>query len=639
MANQLTSLTKFTENLFRYAYMLFPWFAMNFTERKYKVSQYDKVIEILEVLKKDRHLFFGDNGEFEEANAELSLFYDTLEPGGKGQANADAMDHYRQAWKLAYSKRAVLQLRGHESKMMTYFHEVLSGGEHIHLAELQSMARVVGKDVIRIARLVTLPGGWTPKEALTESAANLEKLKTKVFGDGDGTPENIIDARKKDIEEYQRYQQALRDYKHIASLRIIEIFDAKDWDTVIDSATLHKTLVKEGLGEFLPATFRGRVGVQPSGYPLTFYTYSGLELEAPPLNEVVMNPNYGLAEKDKDYKTHPVSDGAYYCEMKAVAGETWTKLYTLEYKRRARKQKYESVAKLGKQIEGVRTRMLKHLKSSDRGTWVRALMCLFIDHTCARIGNTASTKNAKKTYGVTTLLTKKHAKVHDDRVVISYRGKHDQPQKHTLLRYRTRDTVKKKPVEYAIAEKLAILIEEKNEHIFTHENGKPFTPQSVNEYFRATKADPENGLPEGGAGSSCTVHTLRNYHATEMFRKFADYYAAKQKRAPAYPDVVAAYQGRSKTKTRSGIKGIIEKIAKMLGNTPAICRKSYIEPRDQLLFFKRWDYRPPDGLIHDLFVDEAFDTYGLDGKPTSRKRFKFDDDRGQISQMRQKVTK
>jgi DNA topoisomerase IB len=293
---------------------------------------------------------------------------------------------------------------------------------------------------------------------------------------------------------------------------------------------------------------------------------------------------------------------------------------------------------LGQQIKDIRKRMLKHLDASDRDTWVRALMCLFIDHTCARIGNIASTKNAKKTYGVTTLLTKKHAKVYDDRVVISYRGKHDQPQKHTLLRYRTKDTVEENPVEYAIAEKLAVLIEEKNEQIFTHENGKPFTPQSVNEYFRATKADPENGLPEGGAGSPCTVHTLRNYHATEMFRQFAEYYAVKQKKTPAYPDVVAAYQGRSKTKTRSSIKGIIEKIAKMLGNTPAICRKSYIEPRDQLLFFKRWDYRPPDGLIHDLFVDEAFDTYGLEGKPTSRKRYKFDDDRGKISQARQKVT-
>ncbi|KKL27797.1 hypothetical protein LCGC14_2381560, partial [marine sediment metagenome] len=478
-----------------------------------------------------------------------------------------------------------------------------------------------------------------PKKALAKSAANLEKLKTKVFGGKTGTPQDVIDVRKKDIEQYQRYQQALRDYKHIASLRIIEIFDAKDWDTVIDSATLHNTLVKEGLGEFLPETFRGRVGVQPSGYPLTFYTYSGLELEAPPLNEVAMNPNYGLEEKDKDYRTHPVSDGAYYCEMKAVAGQTKTKLYTLEYKRRARNQKYDSVAKLGQQIDGIRQRMLKHLDSSDRDTWARALMCLFIDHTCARIGNTASTKNAKKTYGVTTLLTKKHAKVHDDRVVISYRGKHDQPQKHTLLRYRTKDTVKENPVEYAIAAKLAILIEENNEQIFTHENGKPFTPQSVNEYFRATKADPENGLPEGGAGSSCTVHTLRNYHATEMFCQFAEYYAEKQKKTPAYPDVVAAYQGCSKTKTRSGIKGIIEQIAKMLGNTPAICRKSYIEPREQLLFFKRWDYRPPDGLIHDLFVDEAFDTYGLEGKPTSRKRFKFDDDRGQISKARQKVTR
>jgi len=68
---------------------------------------------------------------------------------------------------------------------MTYFHEVISGSDHIHLAELQSMARIVGKDVIAITRLVTLPGSWTPKKALAKSAANLEKLKTKVFGGKD----------------------------------------------------------------------------------------------------------------------------------------------------------------------------------------------------------------------------------------------------------------------------------------------------------------------------------------------------------------------------------------------------------------------------------------------------------------------
>jgi DNA topoisomerase IB len=615
--------------------MFLPWFARNFTGARYEVGQYEKVVEVIEVLREDRCPFFGEEKDMAEANKELDLFYDALKPTGTIKANQTAVEHYCQAWKLAFKKRSCLQLRGYEVKMIKYFNEIIGGADHVHLPELQSMARVVSGDVINIARLVKTPGQWSPKKALAQNSAKLNRLKGQVFGDKEPTPDVVAAARKKTPEKYGQYQQALKDYKHVATLRMIEMFDVNGWHTVIDSATLHETLKNEGIEEFLPETFRGRVGVQQSGYPLTFYTYSGLELESPPMNEVVMNLDYGQEEAGKNYKTHPITDGTYYCEMKAVAGETKTKIYTLEYKRRARRQKYAGIAKFGQVIDDVRVKMIEHLESEDRDTWVLATMCLFMDNTCARIGNVTSTKGKKKTYGVTTLLTKKHAKVYDDRVVISYRGKHDQPQKHTLALYRTKNGRPENSIEYAIAQKLVLLINEGNEQIFTHEDGKAFKPQSVNEYFRAT--EPTEGLPEGGAGSPCTVHNLRNYHATRMFKEFSRVFAAKRRKVE-YTDLLASYQGRAKTKTRSGTTGIIEKIAKKLGNTPAICRKAYIDPREQLLYFDNFGYRPSDGLIRDLFVDETVDTYGLSGRPTSRKRFIFDDNRGKISDLRRKRT-
>jgi DNA topoisomerase-1 len=298
-----------------------------------------------------------------------------------------------------------------------------------------------------------------------------------------------------------------------------------------------------------------------------------------------------------------VEDGTFYCETTATVGETKTKYYTLEYKRRGRKLKYDMVQDLADTIHRARRRLTKHIHSTHRDTWVRALICLFIDATCARVGNPESAKGKKKTYGVTTLLTGKHVCIKDDKIIIRYRGKHDQPQRHTFTLGNPNGGNGRYPYDALISEKLMVLINEGREHLFTREDGKPFTPQQVNEYFKATKAKKSNGLPEGGAGAPCTVHNLRNYHATRMFVRFAEKFAENRKHV-MYEDVLAAYQGRAKTKKKRGKTGILEKIAKKLGNTVPICRKSYIDPKEQVLFFKRWGYRPPECLIRDAFLDE-----------------------------------
>jgi len=342
--------------------------------------------------------------------------------------------------------------------------------------------------------------------------------------------------------------------------------------------------------------------------PLVFYTVAGLELEKPPLNDVKMNENYGKKEPGKEYKMHPVKDGTFYCETSAVVGDSRLKYYTMEYKRRARQIKYDQVSQLADIIKDVRAKMLKDINSKDRDTWVRAAMCLFIDARYARIGN-ADSARANNTFGLTTLQTKKHVKIKDNKIIVRYYGKHGQLQKHIFRLYKTASGKKKHPVSAAVARKLLILIKEGNEYLFTRSDGKPFSPQQVNEYFRANKKpDPDRSLPQGGAGASCTVHCLRNLHATRLFREFVCDFARTKE--PTYQEVLTAYQGCAETKTKSRQKGILDKIAKKLGNTPAICRKSYIDPAEQLLFFKQLGFRPPNALVQDVFENEEEDTYG-----------------------------
>lgn len=611
MANELAALTEFTGNLFRHAYFCLPWFCKNSKGYRYQVNDYDVVVRALQCLKKNKPRFFGPGKKLAKANDMLMECFEHLDPDGNAESNEVALEHYAQAWHWAWKNRVDLQLRGHESRLMKFFHEITEKADPKHFLELQAMARVVDFQIVPLIRSIIPPDGCSPVNELEKTRSQLDSWKVRLFAGCEINPQSCQKAKKENADIFKEYQHTLRDHKRAVLLRISEIFDERNWHPTIDSATLHIVLNNEGLEEYLPYTYRGRVGVQPTGYPLTFYTYNELELDKPPLNEVKMNMNYGVEEKDKDYGIHPVDDGTFYCQTKAVVGDSYVKYYTLQYKRRARRMKYDKVDKLAQSINKIRRRLLKHVQSPDRDTWVRALMCMIIDSKCARIGNVESTKGEKKTYGITTLLTAKHVQIKDGFITIKYKGKHAQPQRH---KFKINETNQRKKI---IAQRLMELISEENEFLFTRANGKPFTPQSVNDYFTADKPNSDKGLSEGGAAAPCTVHNLRNYHATRIFREFAQKFTKEHKTA-TYQQVLEAYQGRNKTAKKRGKKGVLDKIAEKLGNTPAICRKAYIDPRQQLLFFKQWDFRPPDCLIRDVFVHEPTDTYKTETEPAQK---------------------
>jgi hypothetical protein len=639
MSNLTSGLPDYTCQIFSHAFMYLPWFCSNFEPEQYKVDQYGKVIPVLNSLTKKKSRVFGIWPDLKEANDKLEEFYATIKIAGSVEQNAEAVDHYRNAWELAWKNRKALELRGHEIKLMKYFYEIFSGDQHVHLPELLSMARVVDEDVVSIARLVGNAGSWTPKKGVKQRSEALKAISKKLFGRKKITPDLSNKVQENEPEGFKKYQQLVKDRKHCAQLRIIEIFDIEGWSTTIDSDTLRKRLKVEKLDDFLPEGFHGRVGVQPGGYPLTFHTSAGLELDKPPLNDVVINENYGKTEAGKEYKIHPVEDGTFYCETSAVVGDSKVKYYTKEYKRRARQLKYDKVATLSESIDSVRNKMLEDLWSDHRETWVRALIGLFIDSTCARIGNTVSTKGDKKTYGVTTLETKKHVTVKNGVITIRYKGKHGQDQEHTFKIYSKKKDIENHPVGAAIADRLMELINEKRQHLFTRSDGNPVAASAVNEYFTRGHCILSDDLPEGGAGAPCTVHNLRNYHATRIFKELGEKFTEKHKEA-AYDEVLHYYQGCSETNNREKQIGMLKIICDQLGNTEGICRRAYIDPKEQLMFFRQWGYRPPEGLLKDVYVDEKAGTYGLDYSPiVNNSRYKFAAKRAKVARKRTRVKK
>ncbi len=608
MSNELTALPELPRTLFKHGFILLPWFCRIHPRLRLRVIRRTSITDYVEAIRNDAVRFFGPHDDLASANDSLAEFYHTVRPAGGARPNRIALGYLEAAWIQAWQSRKSLQLRGVEIRLMKFFHEIFCLCDLDHLAELVSMARLMDRWIVRLARSIVFPGGRSLKKNFSTLNRQLVQLRQRLFASTSVSPELQRQMAKRKPRQYKEYQKLVRDRREAARLRIIEIFDEEDWFPIVDSAVVLERLTAEGMEDLLPRTFHGRVSVQPTGYPLTFYTYAGLELEKPPLYGVEMNSEYGRREPEKKYRIHPVNDGTYYCTTRAVIGDSLTKHYTLEYKRRARKLKYESVRSLGSVINDVRRRMMDHVHCDHRSTWVRALMCIFMDETCARIGNSQSAQGEHRAFGVTTFRTREHVKIQPDRILITYPGKHQQIQEHVIRK--SSSTCCGDAVGEILYDKLMKLIQEKREYIFTQENGKPYGPEQVNEYFTSHSPSIEMDLPFGGAGSPCTVHHFRNYHATEMFREFVRSYNHRCR--PTYDDLLLAYQGRKSSKTKHKIEGILDRIAKKLGNTPAICRRAYIDPLEQLLFFRRWGYRPPESIIRDLFVQEEMDSYGLE---------------------------
>ena len=170
---------------------------------------------------------------------------------------------------------------------------------------------------------------------------------------------------------------------------------------------------------------------------------------------------------------------------------------------------------------------------------VLASIVRLLEMTLARVGNEEYAK-ANRSFGLTTLRNQ-HVRVDGNRLAFDFRGKHGLKH-HIDLRDRRLARIVKRCRD----------IPGQDLFQYLDEDGEPHSVDSedVNEYLRAI------------SGEEITAKDFRTWAATNLAALALTELEAFDTQAKAKKNVVHA----------------VEAVAKMLGNTPAICRKCYIHP-------------------------------------------------------------
>jgi DNA topoisomerase-1 len=170
---------------------------------------------------------------------------------------------------------------------------------------------------------------------------------------------------------------------------------------------------------------------------------------------------------------------------------------------------------------------------------ILAALVRLLERTLARVGNEEYAQQ-NKSFGLTTLRNR-HVKVNGTRVVFDFRAKHG-IQRHIELQDRRLASIIKRCRDIPGQELFQ----------YVDEDGAPHSvgSEDVNEYLREI------------SGEEITAKDFRTWAATNL--------AALALRELEQFDTA--------TKAKKNVVQAVEAVSKMLGNTPAICRKCYIHP-------------------------------------------------------------
>ncbi|WP_225828706.1 DNA topoisomerase IB [Streptomyces naphthomycinicus] len=160
-----------------------------------------------------------------------------------------------------------------------------------------------------------------------------------------------------------------------------------------------------------------------------------------------------------------------------------------------------------------------------------------------RVGNDAYSKD-NDTYGLTTLL-REHVSCHRDQVCFSYSGKNSKEVSRTLV---------DEPVSRAT--RALLRRSDGRPRLFAYRQGRVWHDvhaADLNDYLR------------DGAGVDLTAKDFRTWHATVL--------------AAVALAVSAPVAEESDTARKRAVRRAVREVSAYLGNTPAVCRASYINPR------------------------------------------------------------
>jgi DNA topoisomerase I len=214
--------------------------------------------------------------------------------------------------------------------------------------------------------------------------------------------------------------------------------------------------------------------------------------------------------------------------------------YHADYREAREQSKYEHLVEFAEALPGLRTRVAEHM--SLRGLpreKVLATVVHLLETTLIRVGNDEYAK-ANESYGLTTLKSK-HVAVEGSEVRFRFIGKSG---KQWSLAMRDR--------------RVARIIRACQE----------LPGQDLLQYFdddkelRAVSSGDVNAYLREITGRDITAKDFRTWAGTVLMARF----------------LKVSGQFESETKAKRAISAAVKQVAAALGNTPSVCRKSYIHP-------------------------------------------------------------
>jgi DNA topoisomerase-1 len=236
-------------------------------------------------------------------------------------------------------------------------------------------------------------------------------------------------------------------------------------------------------------------------------------------------------------------------------------LYHADFRAAQEQAKYDKLISFAEKLPELRTTMAAHLDNDglDRER-VSAVALRLINAGWFRVGSERYARESR-TYGITTL-TKRHVAVRGSRVTLSFRGKHAIQVKTTI-------------VDEELAEALRELLRvPKGSRVFRYEwesDLYSLTSQRLNDYVKLY------------LGPDFSAKDFRTWGGTLLAAVALAEHAEKH----GFPE--------TKTEEKRSITAVMRRVARELGNTPAVCRASYVSPAviDQYLEGRTIeDFRP-----------------------------------------------
>ena len=242
-----------------------------------------------------------------------------------------------------------------------------------------------------------------------------------------------------------------------------------------------------------------------------------------------------------DVAINPAANGRLQAIGKDAAGR-WQYLYHANHRRAQELRKFQRLKKFGQAMPKMRRTVAGHLRQSGLGR-ERVLACILrILSTCFLRPGSEVYASEHGSYGIATL-RRKHVKVKGDLIEFDFPGKSGVRQQRQLR-------------DRQVARVIRATLKLPGYNVFKYENGEgkivPVTRRHVNEYIKEVM------------GGSFSAKDFRTWAGTLVCA------CALARQGDEIP--------KQKSARNKKIVAAIKETAEVLGNTPAVCRGSYVCP-------------------------------------------------------------